>query len=100
MDNTGEQLHPNWRALATLHIPIKRFIKEGTHQTEQGTHRKHEEKYEIRNIKAKEIQEFYEELVQKPTKHNGNITSKEHLKLKIILFLVNMILIMKMNSVF
>ncbi|XP_061392972.1 G patch domain and ankyrin repeat-containing protein 1 homolog [Musca vetustissima] len=82
MDQTGEQLHPNWRALATLHIPLKRFIKEGTQQTQQGTHTTASEKYEIQGVDGKEIKEFYEELVSKETKekkeevHNENKSKK------------------------
>ncbi|XP_073812244.1 G patch domain and ankyrin repeat-containing protein 1 homolog [Musca autumnalis] len=76
MDNTGEQLHPNWRALATLHIPLKRFVKEGTQQAQQGTHNtKTREKYEIQGVDGNEIKEFYEELVRNDAKEE-KITNK------------------------
>ncbi|XP_065367584.1 G patch domain and ankyrin repeat-containing protein 1 homolog [Calliphora vicina] len=65
MDSTGEQLHPNWLALATVHIPLKRFIKEGTHDVQKGTSNITQEKYTIAGVKGDEIKEFYEELVRK-----------------------------------
>lgn len=65
MDPTGEQLHPNWRALATVHIPIKRFIKEGDQDILRGTHDKQLAKHEILGVKGEEIKEFYENLVNK-----------------------------------
>lgn len=77
MDNTGQQLHPNWRALSTVHIPIKRFIKEGTHQTEQGTHQANQDKYEIKGIKPQEIKEFYEELINKQETSTSNLIEKK-----------------------
>lgn len=61
MDNTGQELHPNWRALATVHIPLKRFIKEGAREEEKGT----QEKYKITGVNGEEIKGFYEELVSK-----------------------------------
>lgn len=73
MDSTGEQLHPNWRALATLHIPLKRFIREGTQQIQQGTHSGANEKYEIQGVDGSEIRNFYEELVTKEVSSSGEI---------------------------
>ncbi|KAM7341711.1 G patch domain and ankyrin repeat-containing protein 1 homolog [Cochliomyia hominivorax] len=61
MDLEGQQLHPNWRSLATVHIPIKRFVKEGAREEEQGTH----EKYKILGVNGEEIKDFYTELVTK-----------------------------------
>lgn len=73
MDSTGEQLHPNWRALATVHIPIKRFIKEGDQETHKGTHDKQQAKYEVLGVKGDEIKEFYEHLINK---QDSNETTK------------------------
>lgn len=77
MDSTGEQLHPNWRALATLHIPLKRFIREGTQQIQQGTHSGANEKYEIQGVDGSEIRNFYEELVTKEVSSSGEIKTKK-----------------------
>ncbi|XP_005182192.1 G patch domain and ankyrin repeat-containing protein 1 homolog [Musca domestica] len=73
MDHTGEQLHPNWRALATLHIPLKRFVKEGTRGTQHGTHTGTKEKYEIHGVDGSEVKAFYEELLCEETRQR-----KEH----------------------
>lgn len=75
MDNTDQQLHPNWRALATLHIPLKRFIKEGVQEEEKGTH----EKYKISGVNGEEIKDFYEELVSKdqPGTSGNNVKQKQ-----------------------
>ncbi|XP_075168202.1 G patch domain and ankyrin repeat-containing protein 1 homolog [Haematobia irritans] len=66
-EDLGEQFHPNWRALATVHIPLKRFIKEGTEQTNNGTHNSKQARYEIQGVDGGEIKEFYEELTKEET---------------------------------
>ncbi|XP_037823775.1 G patch domain and ankyrin repeat-containing protein 1 homolog [Lucilia sericata] len=75
MEETGEQLHPNWRALATVHIPLKRFIKEGSHGQQQGTLNSSQQKYEVTGIDGDDIKEFYQELVK--TEKTNNQTRKD-----------------------
>lgn len=76
MDVTGERLHPNWQALATVHIPLKRFIKEGTPavQKEICTSK---EQYEISGIKGDTIKQFYEELVAQESGERKNFFNKD-----------------------
>ncbi|XP_013097767.2 G patch domain and ankyrin repeat-containing protein 1 homolog [Stomoxys calcitrans] len=69
-ENMGEQLHPNWRALSTIHIPIKRFIREGIYETHQGTHSStSKERYQIEGVNGGEIKEFYESLTKTENRH-------------------------------
>ncbi|XP_023304840.2 G patch domain and ankyrin repeat-containing protein 1 homolog [Lucilia cuprina] len=75
MEETGVQLHPNWRALATVHIPLKRFIKEGNHGKQQGTLNSSQQKYEVTGIEGDEIKEFYQELIK--TENTGNQTRND-----------------------
>lgn len=83
MDDTGEQLHPNWRALATVHIPLKRFIREGTQQTQQGTHSAtSKKKYELRGVDGTEIKDFYENLVKQNEKRKVQLVNKSTTKEK------------------
>ncbi|XP_055840114.1 G patch domain and ankyrin repeat-containing protein 1 homolog [Episyrphus balteatus] len=58
-------MHPNWRALATLHIPLKRFVTEGA-TIEEPSSSAYKEKYKVANINAKEIKEFYQEVINVP----------------------------------
>ena len=61
---TNEELHPNWRALATIHLPLKRFVRAGLGNIEKGNCNVGEEKYEIQNVDGKEIKQFYEDVLQ------------------------------------
>ncbi|EDW01483.1 G patch domain and ankyrin repeat-containing protein 1 homolog [Drosophila grimshawi] len=62
MNSTGEELHPNWVALTTLHVPLKRFVPAGAAAQEKGI----VEKYTIRGVSGDEIQHFYKEIIETP----------------------------------
>ncbi|XP_037946335.1 G patch domain and ankyrin repeat-containing protein 1 homolog [Teleopsis dalmanni] len=64
MDSTGINLHPNWRALATIHIPLKRFIQEGKQYNENNLTSDTPQKYNIEhNFDGEEVKQFYEKTV-------------------------------------
>lgn len=80
MDSQGE-LHPNWRALATIHLPLKRFLPEGMNDMETGIVDKTGQKYEIQNINGEEAKSYYDETIQRTEKrdefHNKNDNKKK-----------------------
>lgn len=59
-------MHPNWRALATLHIPLKRFVTEGTTIDDSSTSSSSKQKTQISNVDPHEIKEFYQEVISAP----------------------------------
>ncbi|KAH8407547.1 hypothetical protein KR222_005246 [Zaprionus bogoriensis] len=64
MNSTGEELHPNWRALSTLHVPLKRFVRAGAAEQQQGKLAK--QRQPIVGVSGVEVQQFYQELLQTP----------------------------------
>ena len=60
----NEELHSNWRALATIHLPLKRFVRAGRGNIEKGNCNVSAGKYEIQNVDGKEIKQFYEDVLQ------------------------------------
>ncbi|XP_055917832.1 G patch domain and ankyrin repeat-containing protein 1 homolog [Eupeodes corollae] len=58
-------MHPNWRALATLHIPLKRFVTQGA-IVEEPSSSTYKDKYQVANINGEEVKEFYQELINDP----------------------------------
>ncbi|EDW72370.1 uncharacterized protein Dwil_GK20753 [Drosophila willistoni] len=64
MNSTGEELHPNWRALTTLHVPLKRFVPAGKEVSAEA-----KAKLERNTIKidGAEAQKFYNEILDTPT---------------------------------
>ncbi|KAM8711519.1 hypothetical protein ACLKA7_000633 [Drosophila subpalustris] len=74
MNSTGEELHPNWCALTTLHVPIKRFVRAGAADRENEEKKR---KHTIDGISGHEVQKFYREIlettpVQKQTINKNN----------------------------
>lgn len=64
MNSTGEELHPNWRALTTLHVPLKRFIRAGVAEQEKG--KVAIERHTIDGVSGAEVQQFYQEILETP----------------------------------
>ncbi|XP_064548266.1 G patch domain and ankyrin repeat-containing protein 1 homolog [Drosophila montana] len=62
MDSSGQELHPNWRALTTLHVPLKRFVRAGAAEQERGRAGKHT----IDGGSGAEVQQFYREILDTP----------------------------------
>ncbi|ALC41977.1 CG8152 [Drosophila busckii] len=63
MDSTGLELHPNWIALTTLHVPLKRFVRAGE-TVEASTDKA--EKHKIEGVSSEEVQQFYKEVLETP----------------------------------
>lgn len=66
MEPQAEQLHPNWRALATLTIPMKRFVPEGC--IIKDNQLMADEKRKLDKFNGEEIEEFYKQVVEKNVK--------------------------------
>lgn len=68
MDSSREELHPNWRTLNTVHIPLKRFIKAGSETIDENytqAYRQHCNDFSLlaNEVSGEEIQRFYESLI-------------------------------------
>lgn len=72
MDSSGQELHPNWRALTTLHVPLKRFVRAGAAEQERGKAKV--AKRTIDGGSGAEVQQFYREILDTPT--TAKVTSK------------------------
>ncbi|KAL9913206.1 G patch domain and ankyrin repeat-containing protein 1 homolog [Glossina fuscipes fuscipes] len=70
MEPQAEQLHPNWRALATLNIPMKRFIPEGC--IIKDNQLVIDEKRELDKFNGEEIEQFYKQVIEKNIKISKN----------------------------
>ncbi|KAH8300205.1 hypothetical protein KR044_011562 [Drosophila immigrans] len=62
MNAAGDELHPNWRALTTLHVPLKRFIRAGVAQQEK----QQPERHNIDGITGDEVHKFYQQVLETP----------------------------------
>ncbi|XP_062130342.1 G patch domain and ankyrin repeat-containing protein 1 homolog [Drosophila sulfurigaster albostrigata] len=62
MNSNGDELHPNWRALTTLHVPLKRFIRAGAAEEAK----QQPEKHKIDGITGDEVHQFYQEVLETP----------------------------------
>lgn len=76
-------MHPNWRALTTLHVPLKRFIRAGAAEQEKG--KVAIERYKIDGVNGAEVQQFYQEILETPetkSKRQYESTTKTPSRLK------------------
>lgn len=64
MNSAGDELHPNWRALTTLHVPLKRFVRAGAAEQEKGKVNK--DLRTIDGVSGAEVQKFYQEILETP----------------------------------
>lgn len=64
MNCAGDELHPNWRALTTLHVPLKRFVRAGAAEQEKGKVNK--DLRTIDGVSGAEVQKFYQEILETP----------------------------------
>ncbi|XP_017146271.1 G patch domain and ankyrin repeat-containing protein 1 homolog [Drosophila miranda] len=64
MNSAGDELHPNWLALTTLPLQLKRFVRAGqiecAQQPIKGT------KHKINGLDGADAQKFYEEVLDTP----------------------------------
>ncbi|XP_034476969.1 G patch domain and ankyrin repeat-containing protein 1 homolog [Drosophila innubila] len=74
MNSTGVELHPNWRALTTLNVPLKRFLRAGTIEQEKEEKKKHT----IDGVSGDEVQKFYKEILQTPVSRKTINTSNNN----------------------
>lgn len=85
MNSTGQELHPNWCALTTLDVPLKRFVRAGHAEDEKKEKKK---KHTIDGVTSEEVQQFYKEVLEAPVtnkkksnKNNNRRQSKERREL-------------------
>ncbi|KAH8370231.1 hypothetical protein KR093_002716 [Drosophila rubida] len=62
MNAAGDELHPNWRALTTIQVPLKRFIRAGTAEQDKQQQKKHT----VNGISGDEVHQFYQEILETP----------------------------------
>lgn len=80
-------MHPNWRALATVHIPLKRFIPEGAIPSPSFSNTKLEKLSNLPQVKGSDIRKFYSQIVEEPattilTKEEPSLSKKTDISLK------------------
>lgn len=75
-DDNGQQFHPNWRALATVHFKPKIFIKSSGTENNQIV-KYHEAKHQNVDI---ESSEFYQEVLSLPSTSNQDPVKVEKQK--------------------
>ncbi|KAH8401662.1 hypothetical protein KR009_007203 [Drosophila setifemur] len=63
--NSSGDLHPNWLALTTLPLQLKRFVRAGDPETQQEGPKA--SKSEIEGISGVQAQDFYKEVLDTPT---------------------------------
>lgn len=62
MNSSGQELHPNWVALSTLNVPLKRFVHAGAVEQAKGK----AENHRIDGVSGAEVQQFYKEILETP----------------------------------
>ncbi|XP_017866160.1 PREDICTED: G patch domain and ankyrin repeat-containing protein 1 homolog [Drosophila arizonae] len=62
MNSSGQDLHPNWVALSTLNVPLKRFVHAGAVEQAKGK----AERHRIDGVTGAEVQQFYKEILETP----------------------------------
>lgn len=83
MESDESHLHPNWRALSTIHIPYKIFVKSSSGGTQgQGSDSQQSTLYQF--DAGTDAHEFYESIITSGSvnERTGNLPSSEKCKVK------------------
>ncbi|XP_022218429.2 G patch domain and ankyrin repeat-containing protein 1 homolog [Drosophila obscura] len=64
MNSAGDELHPNWLALTTLPLQLKRFVRAG--HVESAPQQISETRHKINGLDGAEAQNFYKEVLETP----------------------------------